>query len=595
MRQALKLIKRIEVNYLRSLYRLEIRDVGDLNVIFGKNDSGKSNLLRALNLFFNGHPEPGRDFDFSLDMSDIRKREARDAKGKQFIWIKITFSVPTNYKNSLGSEIEVKRQWNRSGEVTQTVWPKSLSEGSKSARLTRFLNDIDFTYIPAIKDISLYSDLVERLYGAAVQSAAISNATEEFVNQIGRVNTGLTENLRSLFGSKSALAAPTELSQLFRNLDFSYGDEEHSLIRQKGDGIKARHIPEILRSINDGEARSKFYLWGFEEPENSLDLSSANHEASRFADIASVSDTQIFLSSHSPAFYLAEAEACQVRRLFISKQEKIAKEIRPENAAQIVQTIDEAEVAMEAAGLLHLPFVIRTLGDMPKKISSLEKDKAVLEQRLNDVDRPTVFLEGKHDTSIISSRFQDECEFSFREIGGTPQTIPALLKAISGNGRFELGSRVLIVFDNDPPGRSAVGKILGTQPIDYSVPNHVAGQISVMCLPHNYCSHFNNFKSYVGLSDSEVIFEGEFLLDVELASQELANKDFDKRFIHQDYHKKPQEMHWKMHEYEIGTPGWLFSRTVPDDLKKEIIDAILGHGRCPSLDQLESEIRAFFS
>lgn len=68
----MKLIKKIEINYLRSLYRLEVKDVGDLNVIFGRNDSGKSNLLRGLNLFFNGDTEPTREFDFELDMSDIR-------------------------------------------------------------------------------------------------------------------------------------------------------------------------------------------------------------------------------------------------------------------------------------------------------------------------------------------------------------------------------------------------------------------------------------------------------------------------------------------------------------------------------------------
>ncbi len=53
----MRLIKKVEVKYLRSLYELNIDKAGDLNVIFGRNDSGKSNFLRALNLFFNERTE----------------------------------------------------------------------------------------------------------------------------------------------------------------------------------------------------------------------------------------------------------------------------------------------------------------------------------------------------------------------------------------------------------------------------------------------------------------------------------------------------------------------------------------------------------
>ncbi|MDG4649448.1 AAA family ATPase [Roseibacterium sp. SDUM158017] len=591
----MQLIKKIEVHYLRSLYRLEIKDVGDLNVVFGRNDSGKSNLLRALNLFFNGQTEPGRRFDFSLDMSDIRKQEAREAKGKQFIWIKITFDIPENYQNSLGPQIEVKRQWNRDGEMNQTVWPKELREGNPASRLTRFLNDIDFTYIPAIKDITLYSDLVERLYGAASQSVAVAAATKDFVERIGAANESLTKSLQELFGSKSSLSAPTELSQLYRSLDFSFGEEGHSLIRQKGDGIKARHIPEILRSINDGEQRTKLYIWGFEEPENSLDLSAAKAEAARFAQISSRADTQVFLSSHSPAFYLAEAESASVKRFFISKQTKQDEAIRPEDASRPINSLDEAEREMEAAGLLHLPYVIRSLQEMPKKLEVLEAENRVLEEKLLNLTEPTVFFEGKHDLEILEERLSCVAGVQLRELGGTPNTIPALLAAILRDDMLSIGNRALIVFDNDQAGRSAVNKILGTAPIDYAKPNSVAGPLSVMCLPYQHCGHFRDFMNDVGLTERDIIFEGEFLLDACLVAEELSKKSFDRERIHETYYSKPQGIYLKMQKYEEGTPGWLFSRTVPDEHKKEVIDAVKGCGQTPSLDALIQTITDFMA
>lgn len=47
------MIEKIEIQYFRSIYRIVITGVGNINVITGKNDVGKSNVLRALNLFFN--------------------------------------------------------------------------------------------------------------------------------------------------------------------------------------------------------------------------------------------------------------------------------------------------------------------------------------------------------------------------------------------------------------------------------------------------------------------------------------------------------------------------------------------------------------
>lgn len=48
---ALHTIKRIEIQYFRSIYNIVIKDFSGLNMLSGKNDAGKSNVLKALNLF----------------------------------------------------------------------------------------------------------------------------------------------------------------------------------------------------------------------------------------------------------------------------------------------------------------------------------------------------------------------------------------------------------------------------------------------------------------------------------------------------------------------------------------------------------------
>lgn len=326
----MRLIDSVEVNYFRSLYKANFDKAGDLNLLFGRNDSGKSNFLRALNLFFNYETDLDRDPDFKIDLSDTRRVEAQRGSIRQFFSVRVNFNVPSNYRKSLGQSIWVKRQWNRDGEVTDT-YPRGITKGQK-IQLTKFLGTIDFTYVPAIKDAEIFSRLVRRMYDAAAESRALESATVQFIDSIRSATGALSQSLGNTLGTITKLAAPNDMGDLFKSLDFSHGDDDHSLLLQKGDGIKARHIPELLRYINQNESINKSFVWGFEEPENSLDLGAAVAEASRFVDFARRNDTQIFITSHSPAFYLAGGDGQFVRLVFVSKQGAIDGTVTPVQA-----------------------------------------------------------------------------------------------------------------------------------------------------------------------------------------------------------------------------------------------------------------------
>lgn len=575
----MQLIKKIEINYLRSLYSLTVTNAGDLNLIFGRNDSGKSNLLRALNLFFNGSTDPGREFDFNLDMSDPRKSEAREAKGRQFIWIRLTFKVPTNYRGSLGKEISVKKQWNREGILTESVSP-ALDSAGKQARLTRFLNDIDFTYIPAIKDLNVYADLIERVYGAAAETEEIKQATTGFINAIGGQTSALTNELTGIFGSPTRLAPPTEMERLFRNLDFAHGDEGHSLLRQKGDGVKARHLPEILRFINENEARKKLFLWGFEEPENSLDLGAAETEANRFASFAARTDTQVFVTSHSPAFYLAQASlGVELSRIFIRKQTKIGDgPMSPKNAASQIDRLDDAEKYMEDAGLLQLPFVIRKMSAQNEELNARKEEATRLRKKLEELTKPTLFVEGKHDVSIfrkaIARSTADE-NISVKQLGGTPSTTESLFNAVIKQGGINSAAPTLFLFDNDKAGRNAHRKLCklpaATKPIEH--------EENVFVWVLRQTDSFSEFTSKFGIAENQSFFTAEFMFPAEQAAKlavELTKGRNDqntrnwRQTIHGDYwNSLPQTTVLRLLAAEEASPEWLYARGVPDAIKAQ--------------------------
>lgn len=167
------MIEKIEIQYFRSIYRTVITGVGDINVITGKNDVGKSNVLRALNLFFNNYIINQGDYKFSQNYNLKRLEEVRKdtIKGKQFIQIKVTFIRGNQYEKTLPEKFTVTKKWNREDEFPQISDNvgillkkngRSFNARSK-ASLTRFLNNIKYIYIPAIKDKYIFDEMLERL------------------------------------------------------------------------------------------------------------------------------------------------------------------------------------------------------------------------------------------------------------------------------------------------------------------------------------------------------------------------------------------------------------------------------------------------
>ncbi len=157
------IIRSITVSYYRSINKQRIRNVMPLNIVTGGNDAGKSNLLRALNLFFTERDEFGNDFNFEREFSKNRLQTVRaeSVKGKQFIKIDVEFNCANAFPKTLPDRVTVTKKWSRDSKVpTVTNNLQSHIDRGKlnttirkaEGSLSRFLGAIEFHYIPAIKD-----------------------------------------------------------------------------------------------------------------------------------------------------------------------------------------------------------------------------------------------------------------------------------------------------------------------------------------------------------------------------------------------------------------------------------------------------------
>ncbi|HFF2163821.1 TPA: ATP-dependent endonuclease [Pseudomonas aeruginosa] len=450
----MKLIKQVEIAYFRSIYKDQLNSCSGTNIIFGRNDAGKSNVLRALNLFFNNETNPNQVFRFERDFSHTRRSEAApDKEIKKFVYVKVWFSPPENWKASLGESFWVKKQWS----ITNQEAPKfysSIPEARLQQYLTRFLNKIHFHYIPAIKDRKIFERLQAEIYKVISEHDEFSGSLRNFTDALRNRTEQLTQGLLDSLGINSSVSTPQDLTDLFKSLDFEVRSDEgdsYSLTLQRGDGIQVRHIPQILSFLSDRLSKD-FHIWGFEEPENSLELANAIEEAKTFLELGASANKQIFLTSHSPAFFSLKGEG--VSKYFVSKTQRHKGRL---NSVVQELTDDTSQIPGELMGETpHLPVISSYLQEAHAQIERSKADREALEQELIRQNTSIVFVEGVTDAAVFTKAWElfvgDEMPFIFEPAEGTTK-----MEALAKNGKvikaLAPGRAVFALVDNDKEGR----------------------------------------------------------------------------------------------------------------------------------------------
>lgn len=308
-------VRKIHIENFRSIASLDAQ-ISPLTVFVGKNDCGKSNVLRALNLFFNEKTNHGVEFSFEDDYNFFAPERKRKAKE---ILVRIEIEIPESYRHTNGDLIIWEKRWRKEGLVSGDSSYHGVRLGqNRRGRETRekvpipdksnvhaLLRKIEFEYVPAVKDARYFDDLRGRIYSiiSDVASRTFRTSSTAFEESIGDHLQDLTQSIDESLGYSTRLALPRDLSHIFEKLDFLSGDQSVSL-ENRGDGIKARHIPLILKfmalkkvslQVRGGPPSS--FIWGYEEPENNLEFVSAIGLSDELIDHVKHDVAQILLTT----------------------------------------------------------------------------------------------------------------------------------------------------------------------------------------------------------------------------------------------------------------------------------------------------------
>lgn len=317
----MKIITEVSVDHFRSIKEQRITDLGDFTALAGLNNSGKSNLLRALHLFFTNNTDADVPFDFDRDYYShhIKSRKAKSVS------VTVKFDLPSTFRyrkkleateKLLGKSFTLRKLWTRKNKNPYYYLDNSLKQLDleQQGLVDQFLSLISFRYIPnrvmpldiirndhrALRDV-----LIRRIARIAHGQEKVFQAIQDTSNNL--INTLQTSVHKACPDVGSIrLATPTS----WQDLIFAFGyklkvlDSEIDDIAQ-GSGIQSLLMFETLFLI-DQDYFQKFgwrqaAIWAIEEPESSLHSSLEARVSDYLGDISSRNNNrlQIFCSTHS--------------------------------------------------------------------------------------------------------------------------------------------------------------------------------------------------------------------------------------------------------------------------------------------------------
>ena len=339
------LLKSFSINKYRSIFRIDKLDVSStLTTIIGKNNQGKSNILKAINLVFDtinyvselslSKAIPWRReirYDWNNDFP-IQKRNKRNKQDSEisieiFLDEKEKEELTNELSISLTSLLTVKVIYGKEQDYIPNM-EMSFRGISKKYFLESDTNDvvektcvwlskkINFQYIPAIRTDELADNIANNIISLELSQLApqkrekLQSALKQIAELQKPILSKLEKNLSATLkdfvpeikqvslkekNSPYRMRRYNEESGFYINID----DGSNTILSQKGDGIKSLITLGMMRQKGKSKI-GKGLILAIEEPESHLHPEAIRQISRVINDISE--KNQIIITSHSPLF-----------------------------------------------------------------------------------------------------------------------------------------------------------------------------------------------------------------------------------------------------------------------------------------------------
>lgn len=319
------------VTNFRSITDAHKVPIGDSTVLLGRNNEGKSNVLRALSIAMKALTAHASDESFAF-FKEARTSQAyswirdfpislqRRTSGLESIF-RLEFAltepeigefreqIKSNLNGNLPIEVKFGRN-NRADINVKKQGPGGTTLSSKSEKIAKYVAaHIQFIYIPAVRTedeaISVVQDMLsselaqlerDEEYITALQK--ISDLQQPILDKVSNsIQKSLTAFLPSIKGVKVRIPASARRVALRNQCQIEIDDGSRTLLEYKGDGVKSLAALGLLKDKSIVEGAS---IIAIEEPESHLHPG-AMHSLREVIETLT-SNNQVVLTTHCPLF-----------------------------------------------------------------------------------------------------------------------------------------------------------------------------------------------------------------------------------------------------------------------------------------------------
>lgn len=318
------------VNNYRSITTAREIQTHNLTVLVGKNNEGKSNILRALSLamdimklyaeepralnyfprYLRGRYHWDQDYPISLQernpngYSSVRLvfelNDEEIAAIRNLTGIRLTGNIPVRVSiNIAQAKIEIPKKGTA-----------AFANAENKQKIIDFVcSKIDFNYIPAVRteDDALFviRSLIEKELAALeddpnyiAATNTINSLQQNVLNSIAsRIVNPIQEFLPSVNDIQIHIEQEKRRAALRRNIEVIVNDGTPTPIQQKGDGVKSL---TALAMLNSNGPEDRVSVVAIEEPESHLHPESARQLNDTIVSLSK--NHQVVLTTHSPIF-----------------------------------------------------------------------------------------------------------------------------------------------------------------------------------------------------------------------------------------------------------------------------------------------------
>ncbi len=445
----MKFIK-FSVKRFRSLkdVTIDVSDEGPV-VICGENNIGKTNFLRALNIFFN-HKEG----DLFNAEEDIPHHIYEGSRGGN------TNTEMTGYFSDGHKNFTVKTVFHQDGIFENFLDNKNSDSSNVSVKIENILLSFKYLFIeshnvdlPSLIAIALEKEGLLALDKKRSKQSKPLKKLEEFIKLSGNAIADIEKDINNCFLKLTDFDGILKDKQIkinFAEFDFlreavigmtsiTLFDGNNYGIGTKGSGAQRAVFLSLMQYISKNSKKN--VIWGVDEPEAFLQPKLQKKVADVFREITSTENQPIILTTHSPHFINLQDLSCV--HLFIGRQEEKRYARKPgqvyyEMNAGPVETSSNQEKALQIKehlgiagndGWEVLPYNVVVEGEEDKKFLETLMTKA-------NISIPNIIWSG-----------------GATKIGGYLQYYNIFAKELSFKPKF------ICVFDNDKEGKEQSSKI----------------------------------------------------------------------------------------------------------------------------------------